>query len=117
MLSVAIYGNSLVLAGIAARLERRTGLQTVTIAPAMPGALEKLSELQPDVVLLDVGAAQADPVVAFWKAQPELLLIGVDLGADRMLILSGQPARALTAVGLMETLATLTKGPSPCTRF
>ncbi len=61
MLSVAIYGNSLVLAGIGARLERRTGLQAVTIAAAMPGALEKLSELQPDVVLLDVGPPRPTP--------------------------------------------------------
>ncbi len=44
--------------------------------------------------------------MALWKARPEVLLIGVDLGADRMLILSGQPARALTAEGLIETLAT-----------
>jgi hypothetical protein len=50
-----------------------------------------------------------------WKARPGLLLIGVDLSADRMLILSGQPARALTAERLMEALATHTKGQSPCT--
>jgi hypothetical protein len=45
-----------------------------------------------------------------WQARPEVSLIGVDLGADRMLILSGQPACALTAEGLIETLMTRTKG-------
>ena len=117
MLSVALYGSSLVLAGIGARLERRTGLHTVTIDAKLPVALARLSALQPDVVVLDLGTAQTDPVVALWKARPELLLIGVDLGTDRMLILSGQPARALTAESLIETLATHTKGHSPCTTF
>lgn len=115
MLTVALYGNSLVLASIGARIERRTGLQPVTIDAALPGAIEKLSALQPGVVLLDLGTAHSDPVMALWKARPDLILIGVDLGADRMLILSGQPARALTAETLIETLVNQTKGPSPCT--
>jgi hypothetical protein len=115
MFTVALYGRSLVLASIGARLARRTGLHTVTIDTALPGAVEKLSELQPDVVVVDVGNAPSDPVMALWKARPELLLIGVDLGADRMMILSGQPARALTAEDLLETLATHKKGHSTCT--
>ena len=72
MLSVALYGSSLVLAGIGARLERRTGLQTVTIDAKLPGAIEKLSALQPDVVVLDLGTAQPDPVVGLWKTRPEV---------------------------------------------
>jgi DNA-binding NarL/FixJ family response regulator len=104
MLSVAIYGNSLVLAGIGARLERRTGLQTVTVAPAMPGALEKLSQLRPDVVLLDLGTGQADPVVAFWKAQPELLLIGVDPSRDEMLVLSSHTAQARSMADMVSVI-------------
>lgn len=115
MVTVALYGNSLVLASIGARFKRRTGLQPVTIDPALPGAIEKLNMVQPDVVVVDLGSAQSDSVVAPWKARPEILLIGVDLGTDRMLVLSGQPARALTAEDLTETLATLTKGQSPCT--
>lgn len=115
MLTVALYGNSLVLAGIGAQLERRTGLQPLTIDAALPGAIERLSALRPDVVLLDLGTTQPDPVMALWKARPELLLIGVDLDADRMLILSGQPARALTAEELIEKLAPHMKGESPCT--
>jgi hypothetical protein len=110
MLTVALYGNSLVLASIGARIERRTGSQPVTIDAALPGAIEKLSAVQPDEVMLDLGTTQPDPVMALWKARPDLLLIGVDLGADRMLILSGQPPRALTAEDLIETLTAHTKG-------
>lgn len=115
MLTVALYGNSLVLASIGARVERRTGLQPVTIDAALPGAIEKLSALEPDVVVMDLGTTPPDPVMALWKARPELLLIGVDLAADRMLVLSGHPACSLTAESLMETLTTHTKGQSPCT--
>ena len=117
MLTVALYGNSLVLASIGARLERRTRLHTVTIDAKLPGAAEKLSALQPDVVVVDLGIAQPDPVVGLWKNRPEVLLIGVDLGADRMLILSGQPARALTAESLIQTLAAYKKRQLPCTTF
>ncbi len=117
MLTVALYGNSLVLASIGARIERRTGVQPATIDAALPGAIERLSSLQPDVVLVDLATTPPDPIMTLWKARPELVLIGVDLGADRMLVLSGQPERALTAEGLVETLTTHTKGQSPCTTF
>jgi hypothetical protein len=110
MLTLALYGNSLVLASIGARIERRTGLQPVTIDATLPGAIERLSTLQPDVVLLDLGTVQPDPVIELWKAWPEVILIGVDLGGDRMLVLSGEPARTLTAEGLFQTLTTHTKG-------
>ena len=110
MPTVALYGNSLVLASIGARIQRGTGLQPVTIDPALPAAIETLRALQPDVVLLDLGTAQPDPFMALWKARPDLLLIGVDLGTDRMLIFSGQPARALTAEDLIDALTTRTQG-------
>jgi CheY-like chemotaxis protein len=110
MPTVALYGNSLVLASIGARIERRTGLHPVTIDTTLPAAVERLSALQPDVVLLDLGTTQPDPVIALWKARPELMLIGVDLNADRMLILSGQPARALAGEDLIETLTTRLEG-------
>jgi len=110
MLTVALYGNSLVLASIGAHIERRTGLQPVTIEAALPGAIERLSALRADVVMLDLGTAQPAPLMALWKARPDLVLIGVDLDADRMLILSGQPASALTAEHLRDILATHNEG-------
>ena len=110
MPTIALYGNSLVLASIGARIARGTGLQPVAIDAAAPDAIEKLRALQPDVIVLDFGTVPTDPVMALWKAHPEVELIGVDLAADRMLILSGRPARALTAEDLIETLTARTKG-------
>ncbi len=97
MPTVALYGHSVVLSSIGARIEHRMGLQLMTVDAALPGAAQRLSTLQPDVVVVDLGEAQADSAIALWKAQPHLLLIGVDLAEDRMLVLSGQPARELTA--------------------
>ena len=107
---VALYGNSLVLASIGERIARYTELQPVTIDAAEPCAIEKLSALQPDVILLDLLTTSPDSVMAIWRAHPEVELIGLDLGADRMLVLSGQPARALTAEDLMRTLSARTQG-------
>ena len=74
-----------------------------------------MNALQPDIVFVDLTIPQPDPIVALWKIRPEVVLIGVDLATDRMLILSGHSARALTIEGLLETLTTYTKGNSPCT--
>lgn len=86
------------------------GWHPVTIDAEQPGAFDNLSALQPDVIVLDLATDQPDPVMALWKTRPEVLLIGIDLGADRMLVLSGQPAHALSAEDLIETLRTQTKG-------
>jgi hypothetical protein len=115
MFTVALWGNSLVLSSVGARLRSVARLEPVTIDAALPDAVERLSALQPDVVVLELETARPGPLLALWKARPELLLIGVDLGTDRMLVLSGRPARALTTENLIETLTSHRKGQSPCT--
>ncbi len=98
MRTVALYGNSLALASIAASLQARAGLQVV---PA-----ERLGALQPDALVFDLTAGPPEPAIARWKAQPRLLLVGVDLAGNRMLVLSGQPARVLTAEELVHVIET-----------
>jgi hypothetical protein len=81
MRTVAIYGNSLVLSSIRASLEHRTELRVLSFDAAMPA-------------------------VALWKAQPHVLLIGVDLAADRALVLSGQSSHVLTPDDLVQVIET-----------
>ena len=104
MHTVALYGNSLLLSGIGASLERRTGLHVVFLDPALPWAAERLSALRPDVVVFDVAEACPDSAIALWKARPQLLLIGVDLAKDQALVLSGQTSSMLSADGLVEVI-------------
>ncbi len=103
MRKVALYGNSLLLAGIGARLERRPDLQLISVDAALPSAAHRMSALCPDVVVFDLAAAQPD-TLALWKAQPHLLLIGVDLAADQALVLSSQTSRMFTTEDLDEVI-------------
>jgi hypothetical protein len=98
MRTVALYGNSLALASIAAALKGRPGLR---VLPA-----QQLGTIQPDVAVFDLAAADPVFATALRKAQPGLLCIGVDLAAGQALVLYGQSSRMLTADDLVETLET-----------
>ena len=104
MRSVVIYGNSLLLSGIAASLKRRTGLNVAFFDPAPAGATERLNTLRPDVVVFDLADSCADPAIALWKARPRLLLVGVDLANDHAHVLSGQVSKVLSADDLVELI-------------
>ncbi len=97
MRTVALYGNSLAVASFAASLEGRADLRVVPV--------EQLGATQPDVVIFDDAAAQRDFVLALCQAQPQLLVIGVDLATGQALVLSAQTSRMLTPddlVGVIE---------------
>ncbi len=113
MLTAALYGDSLLLAGIGASLERRAGLRVLPIDATPPGAAERLSELRPDVVVFDLAAACPESVLALWKARPHFLLIGVDLASDRAVFWSSQSWRVLSAdelIGLIAAFASEKRG-------
>ena len=106
MRTVAIYGNSLVLSSIRASLEHRAELRVFSFDAATPGAAERLSAMHPDAIVFDLASTQSDSAVALWKAQPNVLLIGVDLAADRALVLSGQSSHVLTPDDLVQVIET-----------
>jgi len=104
MRTVALYGNSLVVSSIGASLQGRAGLQVFSIDATMPDAVSRLGALQPDVVIFDLAMAQPEFALALWKAQPRLLLIGVDLTTGQALVLSGQPSSLLTMDDLLQVI-------------
>lgn len=106
MQRVVIFGKSLLLSGVAASLKRRTELQVSSFDPALPEAAERLAAFRPDVVVFDLASACPDSVIALWKAQPQLRVIGVDPAKDQVLVLSGETSDVLSAeslVGLIES--------------
>ncbi len=104
MRKVALYGNSLVVSTIGASLQGHAGLQVSSVDATLPDAASRLSTLQPDVIIFDLVMAQLEFAVALWKAQPRLLLIGVDLTTGQALVLSGQPSRLLTMADLLQVI-------------
>jgi hypothetical protein len=104
MRTVAIYGNSLALSSVRASLEQRAGLRVLGFDPTQPGASERLSVAHPDVIVFDLASRQSDSAVALWKAQPHVVLIGLDVAADHVLVLSGQSSQVLTADDLVQVI-------------
>ena len=101
---VVLYGSDLVVSTVAANLRGREGFQIVQIDPLLSDALQRLEAVSPDVVLFDLAGAQPDFAIAVLRKHPGLLLIGVDLGSNKMLVMSGEESRLLTAEDLLHVI-------------
>lgn len=98
---VVLYGSDLVVSTVGANLRGRVGLQILQIDPLLPDALQRLDAARPDVVLFDLAGAQPDFTITLLRKNPGLLLIGVDLGSDKMLVMSSEESRLLTTEDLV----------------
>ena len=89
---VIIYGNTVVLAGIEARIKLDPNIEV--IGHALPGSQQDLAELQADVVIFDMDEVQPEFLLAQLQSQADLLLIGIDPESHEVL-LTGQAARSI----------------------
>ncbi len=103
---VVLYGSDLVVSTVGENLRGREGFQIFQIDPLLPDALQRLDATRPDVVLFDLAGSQPDFTIAALRNNPDLLLIGVDLGGDKMLVMSGEESRLLTADDLVHMMET-----------
>ncbi|OGC89371.1 MAG: hypothetical protein A2W25_10530 [candidate division Zixibacteria bacterium RBG_16_53_22] len=90
---VIVYGNTVVLAGIEAKI--RLDPNTEVIGHAKTGCLKDLVELHPDIFIFDVDDVQSEFLRAQVQSQPDILLIGIDPESHEVL-LTGQAARSIT---------------------
>ena len=105
-----LYGDSLILAGVRAELVRNPGLEVLVLDQPLDKPLEALRALEPEVIIFDLGAVQPDFLLALLQ-KPDLVLIGVDPETHQALVLSGQPARALTTDDLLHVIEALPRAP------
>ncbi|MGM0401483.1 MAG: hypothetical protein ACQEQT_09315 [Chloroflexota bacterium] len=101
---VVVYGSSLHMAGITASLTADTGLAVIRINPGDPGALQRLKERNPAVIIFDMGDTDLGLDIDLLRDQPCMLLIGVDVSSDELLILSSQPAQAHSVSDLVDII-------------
>jgi len=105
--TVVLYGNSLVVSGIAASLEGQPHLTVRQVDAPEPDLARLLQSLDPDVLTFDLAADEPDCAVTLLKTNPHLLLIGIDLSSGQMCLCSGQQSRALTIQDLVEAIDAL----------
>ena len=96
MRTLALCGNSVALCCVEASLQARAGLR---VLPA-----HQFGTDPPDVVVFELTASQLDSLTALWKAQPQILLIGLDLAEGGALVVSGHASRVLTVEDLVQVI-------------
>ena len=102
--TVVLYGGNLVMSTIGASLEQKPEFRVQRIDGRLPGILDALEAALPDAVLFDLAAGQPDFAINLLRKHPTIMLIGVDLLDNKMLVLSGEQSRLLTADDLAQVM-------------
>ena len=101
---VAVYGNSLNMAGIVASLKADTTLEVLCVNLDSPNARQSLDENDLAAIVFDLSDPPVRLDVTLLRDRPGLLLIGVDLSRDEMLVLYSHPAQALSVTDLVNVI-------------
>ncbi len=101
---IALVGQSLTMVSIGVSLGMHEHLEVLTLDRQDPGLSQELLDLEPDAMIYDLGAAPADFAFSLLREHPDLLLIGVDAAGDKLLVLSGQQAHAVTTPDLVKVI-------------
>ncbi len=96
-----VYGQSLLLAGMAASLAECPGLE-VTRATTWAGACRRMAGQPPDVLIFDLTNACESQILPLLFKHSGLLLIGMDTESNQAVVVSGQGARSLTLQQMRE---------------
>jgi hypothetical protein len=102
--TVAVYGNNLVMSSLCASLQNRPEFEVRGITGLSSADIGTPDATLPDVILFDLAAGQPDFAIPLLQKNPTTLLIGVDLMSHKMLVLSGEQSRLLTADDLMQVI-------------
>ena len=103
---LALCGESLLMEGIEASLRDREGVEIVHLNTSRPTAVEVLDKLNPDIVVFDLTPSQLSSVFTFLQTHTDIVLIGLDLGCDLALFLSGEWRRLPSVADLMQVIET-----------
>lgn len=100
---VVVYGNSLLMSGVAATLLRNPALRLLQVNPDAPLAQETLHALHSGVLLCDWAHADRQVIADFIFTHPQVTVIGLHFAAARAVTLACQE-HALHAPGELRRL-------------
>jgi hypothetical protein len=101
---VAVYGNSLNMAGIVASLKGDTTLEVLCLSLDSSNARQSLDENDLAAIVFDLSDPHLHLDVTLLRDRPGLLLVGVDSSRDEMLVLSSHPEQALSMADLASVI-------------
>lgn len=100
---VVLYGRSVILGTVGASLARYPELETVLLAPPLPG-VDKLRALEPDVILFDAEIERPEAIFALLQNCPDLLLVGINPENAQMLLWSSEQSSVLSAEDIVRVI-------------
>jgi hypothetical protein len=109
---VFLYGKSILLSTMGESLKRFPNLEVTQLSPPLPETQE-LGKLGPDVIIFDVQASHPDPEFTLLRTLPNLLLISIDSGSDRVCLWSGQQLRIFSTQELVQLISGSTPDSMP----
>jgi hypothetical protein len=100
---VLLYGNSIILGSIGAGLRQSDALE-VTACESPIEDPNLLDSLQPDIILFDSEATQAEGLLPLLESYPSVLLIGVSPDVNLVRVWSGHQLREMSLKALVEII-------------
>jgi hypothetical protein len=101
-LRILLYGETLVLAGLRAVLDRDASIKV--IGDTLPDSEEELREMRPDAIIYDTAAIQPGFQFILSQELPGLLLIGIDPDSNKVLVWCESQLSELSTYELVEII-------------
>jgi hypothetical protein len=102
--SVIMYGNSVFLAGLKAKLEQEPGIVLKTVDPGSTDVVEEIQYSKPCALIFDLAERQPDFTIGLLRKLPGLLVIGVNPSSDEVLVFSIHSVQALSVTDLLAVI-------------
>ncbi len=101
---LALCGESLFIEGIEASLKGREAVEIVRLNTSRPAAVQVLDKLDPDIIVFDLTPSQLNCMFTFLQTHTDVVLIGLDIGHDQALFLSGEWRTLPTVADLIQVI-------------
>jgi len=101
---VVLYGKSLVMSTIGTILHEKPEFHVQQVEELLPDIVDRLATPPPDVILFDLASVDPHFAIPLMRKVPTLMVIGVDLSGNKMLVLSGEQSRLVTADDLVRVI-------------
>jgi hypothetical protein len=108
---IVLYGNSVILGAIGARLRRCPDFDVTALTP-QPGHEQEAPSLKPEAVLFDLEATSGEQLLSLLEAGPDLVLVGVSPGVNLVRVWSRRQLRELSIQGLLDVISHELEAPA-----